>query len=104
MNLRENHPSQFAPGQPLVCAAMGGSSTSCTLFTLLLSTTAVGVVGADGKVEIRNVQIGKDLGTRLEILKGVSLTDQLIVNPSDSLNQGMEVHVVGVHQMIDQAG
>jgi RND family efflux transporter MFP subunit len=66
--------------------------------------TAVGVVGADGKVEIRNVQIGKDLGTRLEILKGVSLTDQLIVNPSDSLNQGMEVHVVGVHQMIDQAG
>jgi RND family efflux transporter MFP subunit len=66
--------------------------------------TAVGVVGADGKVEIRNVQIGRDLGTRLEILKGVSLTDQLIVNPSDSLNQGMEVHVVGVHQMIDQAG
>jgi hypothetical protein len=50
------------------------------------------------------VQIGKDLGTRLEIVKGVSLTDQLIVNPSDSLNQGMEVHVVGVNQMIDKAG
>ena len=66
--------------------------------------TAVGVVGANGKVEIRNVQIGKDLGTRLEIVKGVSLTDQLIVNPSDSLNQGMEVHVVGSNQSSDQAG
>jgi membrane fusion protein, multidrug efflux system len=55
---------------------------------------AVGVVKADGKVEIRKVQIGKDLGTRLEIVKGLSPTDQLIVNPSDSLSDGMKVHVV----------
>jgi RND family efflux transporter MFP subunit len=55
---------------------------------------AVGVVQSDGKVEIRNVQIGKDLGGRLEIVKGVSRTDQLIVNPSDSLNDGVKVHVV----------
>ncbi|MEY2602708.1 MAG: hypothetical protein QOH31_466, partial [Verrucomicrobiota bacterium] len=57
-------------------------------------SSAVGVVKADGKVEIRKVQIGKDLGTQLEIVKGLSPTDQLIVNPSDSLNDGMEVHVV----------
>ena len=56
--------------------------------------SAVGVVKPDGKVEIRNVQISKDLGTRLEIAKGLSSADQLIVNPSDSLNNGMEVHVV----------
>ena len=55
---------------------------------------AVGVVKSDGKVEIRKVQIGKDLGTRLEIVRGVSPTDQLIVNPSDSLSDGMKVHVV----------
>jgi RND family efflux transporter MFP subunit len=54
---------------------------------------AVGVVGADGKVEIRKVQIGTDLGTRLEIVKGLSPTDRLIVNPSDSLSDGMEVHI-----------
>jgi membrane fusion protein, multidrug efflux system len=60
--------------------------------------SAVGVVKSDGKVEIRKVQIGKDLGTRLEIAKGLSPTDQLIVNPSDSLNDGMEVHVVGPNQ------
>jgi RND family efflux transporter MFP subunit len=62
--------------------------------------SAVGVVKADGKVEIRNVQIGKDLGTRLEIVKGLSSTDQLIVNPSDSLNNGMDVHVVERDQNI----
>ena len=55
---------------------------------------AVGVVQSDGKVEIRKVQIGEDLGTQLEIVKGLSPTDQLIVNPSDSLSTGMEVHVV----------
>ena len=60
--------------------------------------SAVGVVKSDGKVEIRKVQIGKDLGTRLEIVKGVSPTDQLIVNPSDSLSDGMKVHVVEPNQ------
>jgi RND family efflux transporter MFP subunit len=54
---------------------------------------AVGVVRADGKVEIRKVQIGTDLGTQLEIVKGLSPTDRLIVNPSDSLSNGMEVHI-----------
>jgi AcrB/AcrD/AcrF family/Barrel-sandwich domain of CusB or HlyD membrane-fusion len=83
-----------------------GSAVQIPANTLLFrnGASAVGVVGADGKVEIRNVQIGKDLGTSLQIVKGVSATDQLIVNPSDSLNQGMEVHVVGSNQSSDQAG
>src|ERR1700747_1729162 len=83
-----------------------GSTLQIPANTLLFrnGASAVGVVSADGKVEIRNVQIGKDLGTRLEIVKGVSATDRLIVNPSDSLNQGMGVHVVGVNQMTDEAG
>jgi hypothetical protein len=54
---------------------------------------AVGVVGADGKVEIRMVQIGTDLGTQLEIVNGLSPTDQIIINPSDSLSDGMQVHI-----------
>jgi RND family efflux transporter MFP subunit len=54
----------------------------------------VGVVQPGGKVEIRKVQIAQDLGTRLEIIKGLSPTDQIIVNPSDSLSTGMVVHVL----------
>ena len=77
-----------------------GRSLMIPANTLLFrkGSSAVGVVKADGKVEIRKVQIGRDLGTRLEIVKGVSPTDQLIVNPSDSLNDGMKVHVVESNQ------
>jgi membrane fusion protein, multidrug efflux system len=58
----------------------------------------VGVVEADGKVELRKVQISQDLGTQLEIVKGLSPTDRIIVNPSDSLSTGMVVHVVEPNQ------
>jgi RND family efflux transporter MFP subunit len=58
----------------------------------------VGVVQPGGKVEIRKVQIAQDLGTRLEIIKGLSPTDQIIVNPSDSLSAGMVVHVLESNQ------
>jgi|GraSoi2013_100cm_1033763.scaffolds.fasta_scaffold17756_1 RND family efflux transporter MFP subunit len=79
-----------------------GNTVQIPANTLLFrnGASAVGVVKADGKVEIRQVRIGKDLGTRLEIVNGLSLTDQLIVNPSDSLNDGMEVHVVGSDQNV----
>jgi membrane fusion protein, multidrug efflux system len=59
---------------------------------------AVGVVPSDGNVEIRKVQIGQDLGTQLEIIKGLSPTDQIIVNPSDSLSTGTKVHVAEPNQ------
>jgi membrane fusion protein (multidrug efflux system) len=59
---------------------------------------AVGVVQAGGKVEIRKVQIALDTGTQLEIMKGLSLTDQIIVNPSDSLSSGMIVHAIGPNE------
>jgi RND family efflux transporter MFP subunit len=54
----------------------------------------VAVVGADGKVQLRPVSIGRDYGATLEILDGLNLNEQLIVNPSDSLAEGQQVHVV----------
>jgi len=54
----------------------------------------VAVVGADGKVQLRPVSIGRDYGATLEILDGLSVDEQLIVNPSDSLEEGQQVRVV----------
>jgi RND family efflux transporter MFP subunit len=54
---------------------------------------AVGVVHPDGKVEIRKVSINRDLGDRLEISKGLSESDQIIVNPSSSLVTGTVVTI-----------
>jgi RND family efflux transporter MFP subunit len=54
---------------------------------------SVGVVHPDGKVEIRKIGINRDLGTKLQISQGLSESDQVILNPSDGLADGMSVTV-----------
>src|SRR5437016_11809088 len=44
----------------------------------------VGVVDAKGVVQLRDVKVGRDFGVQSEILSGVSESDKIIVNPSDS--------------------
>ncbi len=51
------------------------------------------VVGADNTVQLRPITIGRDYGTTLEILGGVSLEDRVIVNPAESLEDGQKVNV-----------
>jgi RND family efflux transporter MFP subunit len=54
---------------------------------------SVGVVRPDGKVEIRKIVINRDLGSKLQISQGLSESDQVILNPSDGLADGMAVSV-----------
>jgi RND family efflux transporter MFP subunit len=54
---------------------------------------SVGVVHPDGKVEIRKIVINRDLGSKLQISQGLSESDQVILNPSDGLADGMAVTV-----------
>ena len=53
----------------------------------------VAVVSPDGKIQLRHISIGRDYGTTLEILGGVSPSDQIIINPPDSLEDGQQVNV-----------
>ena len=53
------------------------------------------VVGADGRVRLRPIVIGRDYGTSLEILGGLGPDDRVVVNPPDSLEDGQAVHVLG---------
>ncbi|HXP63349.1 MAG TPA: efflux RND transporter periplasmic adaptor subunit [Dongiaceae bacterium] len=55
--------------------------------------TQVGVVGVDGKVELRGVTLGRDFGPTIEILDGVGPNDRVILNPADSLVNGAVVRV-----------
>jgi membrane fusion protein, multidrug efflux system len=64
---------------------------------------AVGVVHPDGKVEIRKISINRDLGDRLEISKGLSASDQIIVNPSSGLTTGTVVTLAKPASGIDVA-
>ena len=51
------------------------------------------VVGADNRVQLRPITIGRDYGITLEVLGGVSVEDRIIVNPADSLEDGQTVNV-----------
>ena len=53
----------------------------------------VGIVDAQGVVELRKVELGRDFGQRVEILSGVTAEDKVIATPSDSLVSGMAVRV-----------
>ena len=54
--------------------------------------TRAAVVGADGKVHLKPVVIGRDYGTDVEVLGGLDPSDSVILNPSDSLEEGQPVH------------
>jgi RND family efflux transporter MFP subunit len=53
----------------------------------------VAVVDKDGNVHLRAINIGRDFGATLEILGGLDVSDQIIINPSDSLEEGQKVNV-----------
>ena len=53
----------------------------------------VAVVGLDNKVQLRSIQIGRDYGTSLEILGGITAEDRIIINPADSLEEGQVVRI-----------
>ena len=51
----------------------------------------VGVV-RNGRAELVPITIGRDFGATVEVVAGLRPIDQVIVNPSDSLTGGSEVH------------
>jgi membrane fusion protein, multidrug efflux system len=56
------------------------------------------VVGADSKIELRPITIGRDYGTTLEVLGGVNVGDRIVINPADSLEDGQKVNVAAGDQ------
>ena len=55
----------------------------------------VAVVGSDHKVHLKAISIGRDYGTKVEILGGLDPSDQIVVNPADSLEDGQQVNIKG---------
>src|SRR2546423_263627 len=53
----------------------------------------VGVVKPDNSVELHDIKVGRDFGTTIEIVRGVTSSDKVILNPADSLVTGEVVRV-----------
>jgi RND family efflux transporter MFP subunit len=51
------------------------------------------VVGADDKVQLRAIKLGRDFGNTVEVLAGLNATDRVIVNPPDAITEGMAVQI-----------
>ena len=48
----------------------------------------VAVVDASGRVQLRRVTLGRNYGETVEVLDGITASDRLVLNPSDSLAEG----------------
>ena len=56
--------------------------------------TMVAVVGANNTVHFQRVVVGRDYGSDIEVLSGLSAGDQVIANPNDAVQEGVKVHPV----------
>ncbi|MGB6488061.1 MAG: efflux RND transporter periplasmic adaptor subunit [Steroidobacteraceae bacterium] len=57
------------------------------------SDLQVAVVGRDGRVELKQITLGRDLGNDVRVLRGLSPSDRVINNPPDSLVNGEVVRM-----------
>ena len=53
----------------------------------------IATVGSDNKAHLRTIIQGRDFGTSVEVLSGVTAEDQVIINPPDSLTDGGAVKI-----------
>jgi membrane fusion protein, multidrug efflux system len=51
------------------------------------------VVDSSNKIRIKPVQLGRDFGTKTEILSGLDAQDRVVQNPADDLSEGMPVSI-----------
>ncbi len=55
----------------------------------------VATLGADNRIVLKNIQIGRDMGTQVEVVAGLGADDRVIDSPPDWLAQGDQVRVAG---------
>lgn len=79
LNLPRKDPPLLIPSDTLVVRSNG---------------TLVARVGADNAVHFQSITVGRDLGERIEVLSGLKAGQRVIVNPNDSVQEGVKVHPV----------
>lgn len=92
----ENHSLQLQPGSyAQVTLTVPQNATIWTIPTNTLSMRVdgphVAVVNDQDQVELRRVQLGRDLGTRVVVTEGIQGNERLVVNPRDDLANGTQI-------------
>jgi RND family efflux transporter MFP subunit len=55
----------------------------------------VAMIGPGDKIELKPITLGRNLGTEVEVVKGLTVSDRLVNSPPDSLSTGDTVRVAG---------
>ena len=63
----------------------------------------VATVGANGQVIMKEVTVGRDYGSDIEIVQGLSAEDKVILSPPDSLTDGVNVRVAAPTGQVAQS-
>jgi RND family efflux transporter MFP subunit len=83
LNLPRKDPPLLIPSDTLVVRPEG---------------TLVAVVGAGNVVHFERIAVGRDFGDQIEVLSGMSDGQRAIVNPNDSVQEGVKVRPVAAAQ------
>ncbi|HEY6391258.1 MAG TPA: efflux RND transporter periplasmic adaptor subunit [Bryobacteraceae bacterium] len=77
LNLPRKDPPLLMPSDTLVVRPEG---------------TLVAVLGPENIVHFQRIAVGRDFGDRIEVLSGLTEGQKVIVNPNDSVQEGVKVH------------
>ena len=55
----------------------------------------VATVGIENKIELKPITLGRNLGTDVEVIKGLTMSDRLVNSPPDSLSTGDTIRIAG---------
>jgi RND family efflux transporter MFP subunit len=55
----------------------------------------VAVIGEDDRIVVKKISIGRNLGSRVEVLNGLAPSDRVVISPPDSLAAGDLVRIAG---------
>ena len=61
------------------------------VFVFRADGTSVATVTNDNKIHWQPVEVGRDFGTYMEVMKGLDENTHVVVNPTDDLTEGLEV-------------
>ncbi|MDD5349615.1 MAG: efflux RND transporter periplasmic adaptor subunit, partial [Chthoniobacteraceae bacterium] len=87
--LKNAEPAVMVPASALVVRASG---------------PMVAIVDAGGRYAYRKVQLGRDLGSRVEITSGIGMEDRVVTTPTDDLTEGAVLNVQEPNQAEPKEG
>ncbi|MBV8342149.1 MAG: efflux transporter periplasmic adaptor subunit, partial [Gammaproteobacteria bacterium] len=94
----DNERGELLPGsyaQVHFTLASSGNTLRVPVTTVLFRSAGLLVASVDAqrKVHLKSITEGRDFGTEIEVLSGLTPEDSLVLNPPDSISEGEQVRI-----------